>query len=242
MVFIKRIVKRFVNLIPKRNFPQGMEKNSIKKKMTKRDRIVRFIRRRKACLKKHGKKVIFCVLGAVIVSGTLYLILQSNSFSSPFGVRKRVLMSIQHKTGLGKKLWKNLPKQLRLEHLLADSSSSGQKPAAPQPNNNPNMENQEGYYKELFAKGIVLAPGLISVSHGLTHMAQYYAEGDRVSSGLLLSAVLQEGLYCLMLASDCKPRPPRSLLLFPLFNKILVVKYRSFRRGDIVTLKELYGW
>ena len=241
MVFIKRIVKRFVNLIPKRTFPQGMEKNSLKKKMTKRDRIVRFIRRRKACLKKRGKKVIFCVLGAVIVSGTLYLILQSNSFSSPFGVRKRVLMSVQ-KTGLSKKLWKNVPKQLRLEHLLADSSSSGQKPAAPPPNNNPRIQNEEAYYKELFAKGIVLAPGLISVSHGLTHMVRYHSEGDKVSSGLLLSAALQEGLYCLMLASDCKPRPPRSLLLFPLFNKILVVKYRKFRRGDIVTLKELYGW
>lgn len=240
----KRIKKFIARLTSKKAFPQGMEKNPVKKKMRKRDRLLRFIRRRKAYLKKNPRTVIFSILGIIVIAGVTYFLIQYSSIPcSTFGIRKRLLVST-HKSRLGKKIGKIInPKQINLEQLIADAGLE-QKPAAPQPNNNPNpnIQNEEGYYKELFSKGIVLAPGLISVSHGLTHMARYYTEGDKVSSGLLLSSVLQEGLYCLMLASDCKPKPPRSLLLFPLFNKILVVKYRNFRRGDIVTLKELYGW
>lgn len=230
----------FGRLISKKDFPQGMEKNPVKKKMRKRDRLLRFIRRRKAYLKKNSRKVLFSILGIIIISGVAYLIIRYNSSGSPFGIRKRLLVST-HKSRLGRKIWKILnPKQINIEQLIGDASSE-QKPAAPRPNH-PDIESEQGYYGELFKKGIVLAPGLISVSHGLTHMARYYSEGDKISASLMFTAALQEGLYCLMLGSDCKPRPPRRLLLYPLFNKILVVKYRSFRKGDIVTLKELYGW
>lgn len=243
---IRNRLKNFiVKLMSKKTFPQpqGMEKNPVKKKMRKRDRLLRFIRRRKAYLKKNSRQIIISILGIVVIAGVSYFLIQYSSIGcSPFGIRKRVLVST-HKSRLGKKIWKIInPKQIKIDHLIADAGSE-QKPAAPRPNHDhADIKSEQGYYSEMFKKGIVLAPGLISVSHGLTHMARYYSEGDKISGGLMLTAALQEGLYCLMLASDCKPRPPRRLLFYPLFNKILVVKYRSFRKGDIVTLKELYGW